>query len=310
MNKVLVLAEHHHGKILPSTYVAMGAAKQLAERFDVLYACQTDELAKELAKREGVNRVWVATHPRFSHLIAEDLAPILVTLSKDYTHLISAATSNGKNIMPRVAALLGVGQISDLTAILSEDIFIRPIYAGNAFQKVKSNDPIKILTVRATSFEAASECDQLAPIQPIPFAVVPDEKVQFKSEEMPDLERPELTVAKIVVAGGRGLKNADNFKLLESIADKLGAAIGATRAAVDAGFAPNDWQVVQTGKVVAPALYIAVGISGAIQHLAGMKDSKIIVAINQDPDAPIFQVADYGLVGDLFEILPALEKAI
>lgn len=310
MAKVLVIAEHHQGHIAPMVYATMGAAKQLAESFDVLYASDSDALASTLAKREGVKTVWVACHSCFSHLLAEDLAPLIVAMAKDYTHILAPADTFGKNLLPRVAALLGVAQISDLVAIKSEEIFTRPIYAGNALQTVQSHDSIKVMTIRPTAFEAIAESDQMAAIEMVSYPIVPTEKVRFKREEAPQLTRPELTAARIVVAGGRGLKSAENFKMIESLADKLGAAIGATRAVVDAGFVPNDWQVGQTGKVVAPMLYIAVGISGAIQHLAGMKDSKIIVAINQDPDAPIFQIADYGLVGDLFEILPAFEKAI
>lgn len=309
MTKVLVIAEQHHGQLAQATKVAITAATQLGKHCDVLLADETEQLAIQIAALQGVKTVWVITHARFKHVIAEDLAPIIVNTAKSYTHILAPATTFGKNLMPRVAAMLNVAQISDVISIGSEDTFIRPIYAGNAFQKVKSNDPIKVLTIRTTAFEATPEGNQ-ASIEALDVAVVPFEKVRFVSEETPELTRPELTSARIVISGGRGLKSADNFKMIESIADKLGAAIGATRAAVDAGFVPNDWQVGQTGKVVAPALYIAVGISGAIQHLAGMKDSKVIVAINKDPDAPIFQVADYGLVGDLFEILPELEKAI
>lgn len=310
MVKVLVIAEQHHGHIVPAVYATMGAAKQLAENFDVLYMSDNEALASTLAKREGVQTVWVANHSCFSHPLAEDVAPLIAAMAKDYTHILAPADTFGKNILPRVAAQLDVAQISEITAIKSAEIFTRPIYAGNAFQTVQSHDPIKVMTVRPTAFEAVSESTQIGAIQPVSYSIVPTEKVRFVSEEAPQLTRPELTAARIVVSGGRGLKSAENFKMIESLADKLGAAIGATRAVVDAGFVPNDWQVGQTGKVVAPSLYIAVGISGAIQHLAGMKDSKVIVAINQDPDAPIFQIADYGLVGDLFEILPALEKAI
>lgn len=310
MANVLVIAEQHRGEIAPAVYATMGAAKQLADNFDVLYASRSDALASVLAKREGVKTVWVANHPCFAHILAEDLAPLIVAMAKDYTHILAPADTFGKNLLPRVAACLNVAQISDLIAMKSETVFIRPIYAGNAFQTVESHDPIKVMTVRPTAFEAVAENAQTAEIKAVPYPIVPSEKVRFKGEEAPPLTRPELTSARVIVAGGRGLKSAENFKMIESLADKLGAAIGATRAVVDAGFVPNDWQVGQTGKVVAPTLYIAVGISGAIQHLAGMKDSKIIVAINQDPEAPIFQVADYGLVGDLFEILPALEKLI
>lgn len=310
MTKILVIAEHHNQLLSNATKVTIAAALQLGKQCDVFYASNNDGLAKTIALLQGVEKVWLSTHPRFSHLIAEDIAPLIVNLAKSYTHILAPATTFGKNLMPRVAAILNVAQVSEVTAIKSDNTFIRPIYAGNAFQTVRSHDPIKVLTVRTTAFEPVSESGEQAAIEVLSAPIVPFEKVQFKSEATPELTRPELTSARIVISGGRGLKSADNFKMIETLADKLGAAIGATRAAVDAGFVPNDWQVGQTGKVVAPALYIAIGISGAIQHLAGMKDSKIIVAINKDPDAPIFQVADYGLVGDLFEILPQLEKAV
>jgi electron transfer flavoprotein alpha subunit len=307
--KVLVIAEHHHGQLAQATKIAIAAAMKLSQTCDVLLADETDQLAAMIATLQGVETVKVITHSRFKHLIAEDLAPTIVSLATSYTHILASATTFGKNVLPRVAAKLNVAQISDVTAIESEDTFIRPIYAGNAFEKVRSKAPIKVMTIRTTAFDAVETGNQAA-IHALEMTIVPFDKVRFVSEATPELTRPELTSARIVISGGRGLKSADNFKMIESIADKLGAAIGATRAAVDAGFVPNDWQVGQTGKVVAPALYIAVGISGAIQHLAGMKDSKVIVAINKDAEAPIFQVADYGLVGDLFEILPEFEKAI
>lgn len=309
MIKVLVIAEHHHGQLSPATKATLGAALQLAKQYDVLYASAKNELAQTIASLQGIKTVFSIQHPRFAHILAEDLTPVIVSLAKNYTHILAPATTFGKNIMPRVAAKLNVAQFSDVSALESENVFIRPIYAGNALEKVRALDAIKVLTIRTTAFEAVQDGGQ-GRIEPLIDEIIPFEKTQFVQEETPELTRPELTSARIVISGGRGLKSAENFKMIESIADKLGAAIGATRAAVDAGFVPNDWQVGQTGKAVAPALYIAVGISGAIQHIAGMKDSKIIVAINKDPDAPIFQVADYGLVGDLFEILPQLEQLI
>lgn len=310
MEKVLIIAEHHHHQLAPSTKATLGAGKEIAAQCDVLLVGPDDRLAQEIAQHQHVNKVWTFTHPRFAHIVAEDLTKIILLLAAQYTHILAPATTFGKNMMPRVAALLDVSQISDVCAIESPDTFVRPIYAGNAFEKVRTSDAIKILTIRPTAFEMVDKGDKVAEIATLTGEFTPDERVQFKNEQAPQLERPELSAAKVVIAGGRGLKSAENFKLLEKLADKLGAAIGATRAAVDAGFVPNDFQVGQTGKVVAPQLYIAIGISGAIQHLAGMKDSKIIVAINKDKDAPIFQVADYGLVGDLFEILPQLEKAL
>ena len=309
-NKVLVIAEKHGTAVSKSTACAITAALQCGDACDVLLADVNDTLSQELASFIGVNTVWVITHERFAHILAEDLSPVIIELAKNYTHIVAPATTFGKNILPRVAACLDVAQISEVTGIENTDTFIRPIYAGNAYETVQSNDAIKIFTVRTTAFEAAEKDPARAPaakITPLDYKITPCEKIRFHSEAAPELTRPELTSASIVISGGRGLKSAENFKLIEKLADKLGAAVGASRAAVDAGFVPNDFQVGQTGKIVAPTLYIAVGISGAIQHLAGMKDSKIIVAINQDPDAPIFQVADYGLVGDLFTILPALE---
>ncbi len=310
MAKVLVIADHHRGNLAPSTKATIDAALKLAPECDVLLACDTDTLSKEIAQLKGVNTVLVSTHARFAHLLAEDLSSLIIAIANDYSHLLAPATTFGKNLMPRVAALLDVAQLSDVCAIEAEDIFTRPIYAGNAFEKVQSLDKVKVLTVRTTAFNAVEKSDTTAAIKALTNTLEINAQVVFSSEKTVELTRPELTAAKVVVSGGRGLKSSDNFKMIESLADKLGAAVGASRAAVDAGFVPNDFQVGQTGKVVAPALYIAVGISGAIQHLAGMKDSKVIVAINKDPEAPIFQVADYGLVGDLFTILPELEKAI
>ena len=253
----------------------------------------------------GVRRVLLADDAAYEHGLAENLAPLLVKLAEDYSHLLAPATTAGKNLMPRVAALLDVMQISDISAVVSPDTFVRPIYAGNALQTVQSKDPVKIITVRGTAFPPGAATGGSAPIE----TVAPTGEAglsQFVRAELSKSERPELTSARVIISGGRGMQSGDNFHLLEKVADKLGAAVGASRAAVDAGFVPNDYQVGQTGKIVAPELYIAVGISGAIQHLAGMKDSKVIVAINKDEEAPIFQIADYGLVGDLFKILPEL----
>ncbi len=306
MTKVLVLAEHHKGHLSPTTNITIGAALKIQSECDVLLVCDKDTVSEDIANLKGVNTVLVLTHPRFAHPIAEDVSQVLVECGKNYTHILAPATTFGKNVLPRVAAMLNVAQVSDVSSIEAPDIFVRPIYAGNAFEKVQSQDAIKVLTIRTTAFEASGETDSKATVTPLDFIFEPFAQVQFKGEQTPELTRPELTSAKIIVSGGRGLKSTENFKMIESLADKLGAAVGASRAAVDAGFVPNDFQVGQTGKVVAPSLYIAIGISGAIQHLAGMKDSKVIVAINKDPEAPIFQVSDYGLVGDLFTILPEL----
>ena len=268
--------------------------------------CQA--VAEAAAQIDGVAKVLVADNAAYKHQLAENTADLVLELAGDYSHVVAAATTTGKNFMPRVAALLDVAQVSDIIGVKSEDTFVRPIYAGNAIATVQSSDGKKVITVRAASFDAAgtSGSAEIAAID----VVKGSEKSDFVSAELTESERPELTAAEVVISGGRGMQNGDNFKLLEGIADKLGAAIGASRAAVDAGFVPNDMQVGQTGKIVAPQLYIAVGISGAIQHLAGMKDSKVIVAINKDEEAPIFQVADYGLVGDLFEVLPELESSL
>lgn len=310
MTKILVVAEHHKGTLAPSTKTTISGALALSEHCDVLLVCDEDLLSASIAKLQGVQTVWVLQHPRFAHILAEDIAPVVVELSKNYTHILAPATTFGKNFMPRVAAILDVAQISDVSTIEDENTFIRPIYAGNAFEKIRTLEKIKVITLRTTAFNAVGEGETQATVTLLQYALKPCEQVHFKSERTPELTRPELTSAKIVISGGRGLKSLENFKLVESLADKLGAAVGASRAAVDAGFVPNDFQVGQTGKVVAPNLYIAIGISGAIQHLAGMKDSKVIVAINKDSEAPIFQVADYGLVGDLFKIVPELEAAL
>lgn len=306
---ILVIAEHNNSGLKADTYKTVQAASLLGQDIHVLIAgLQCEKAASEASLMKGVTKVLHADHAAYAQQLAENVAALVVDLGQSYSHILAAATSNGKNMLPRVAALLDVAQISDITAIESADTFIRPIYAGNAIAKVTSADAIKVLTVRSSAFSSAGTGGQ-APIEQV--NVVTDAGVsRFISEELTKSERPELTAAKVVISGGRGLQNGENFALLDGIADKLNAAIGASRAAVDAGFVPNDMQVGQTGKIVAPDLYIAVGISGAIQHLAGMKDSKVIVAINKDPEAPIFQVADYGLVGDLFTILPELQAAL
>lgn len=310
MAKILVIAESHQGAMVPATLVAIAAAQRLGSGCDILYAADVDALSSVWASWEGVHKVRVLLHPRLVHIVAEDLAPVIVAMASEYTHILAAATTFGKNLLPRVAALLNVSPISDVVAIESESQYVRPIYAGNALQRVRSEDKIHVLTIRPTAFDPVQAAVTAASVESVAFPMNSDERIEFYSEEVPTLTRPELSAARIIVSGGRGLKSAEHFKIIESIADKLGAAVGATRAAVDAGWVPNDWQVGQTGKVVAPTLYMAIGISGAIQHIAGMKDSKIIVAINKDPDAPIFQIANYGLVGDLFEILPEFEKML
>ena len=301
---VLVLAEHDNKSIRKATLNAVAAAKKIGGDIHILVAGhQAGDAAKAAAQVAGVAKVLHADAAHLGEFLAESVAALVVSLAKSYSHILAPSTSNGKNIMPRVAALLDVQQISDITAVESADIFVRPIYAGNALATVKSKDPIKVITVRTTAFDAAGTGGS-ASVESI--SAPPDSGLSsFVSREVSKSERPELTAAKIIVSGGRGMANGENFKkVLEPLADKLGAAMGASRAAVDAGFVPNDWQVGQTGKIVAPDLYIAVGISGAIQHLAGMKDSRVIVAINKDEEAPIFQVADYGLVGDLFQLVP------
>jgi electron transfer flavoprotein alpha subunit len=306
----LLLAEHDNALLKEATAKALTAAKALGSDVDVLVAGEGCKAAAEgAAKLDGVRKVLIADTPLYGHQLAEPLAALLVSLAKDYDALVAPATTSGKNVMPRVAALLDVMQISDVLKVESPDTFERPIYAGNAVQTVRSTDAKKVITVRTAAFPAAGEGGS-APIEPVAAADDPALST-FVGEELSKLERPELTAAKVIISGGRAMQSRENFtKYIEPVADKLGAAIGASRAAVDAGYAPNDWQVGQTGKVVAPELYIAVGISGAIQHLAGMKDSKVIVAINKDEEAPIFQVADYGLVGDLFKVLPELAEEL
>lgn len=304
--KTLVIAEHDHQTIKPATLNLIAAAKKIGGSITLLVAGdQCHAAAAQAQQVSGVDAVLCADHASYHHQIAEPLAALVAQLGKDFTHIIAAASTNGKNFLPRVAALLDAQPLSDVTAIESADTFVRPIYAGNAFAKVRSADAIKVFTVRTTAFDPVASQGAQASLQKID--TFPAAKTaEFVGEELAKSDRPELTGARVVVSGGRGLQNSENFAMLAKLADKLGAAMGASRAAVDLGYVPNDMQVGQTGKIVAPDLYIAVGISGAIQHLAGMKESKVIVAINKDADAPIFQVADYGLVADLFEAVPQL----
>jgi electron transfer flavoprotein alpha subunit len=303
----LVIAEHDHQSLKGSTAHVVTAATAIGGEMHVLIAgANCAAAAAEAAKLDGVTKVLLVDSPALEHASAEDLTALVLGIAKNYSHILAPATTFGKNFLPRVAALLDVAQISDISAVISPDTFERPIYAGNAIAKVQSKDPIKVITVRGTAFPSAKAGGSEAPIEAATAPAASDLS-HFAGAELARSERPELTAARIIVSGGRGMQSGDNFKLLESLADKLGAAVGASRAAVDSGFVPNDYQVGQTGKIVAPELYIAVGISGAIQHLAGMKDSKVIVAINKDEEAPIFQIADYGLVGDLFQIVPALD---
>ncbi len=306
---ILVIGEHDNESLRPSTLNVVTAAKVLSDSVDILIAgsnCQG--AAEEAATVSGVARVLMADDPALADGLAENVAPLIQSIAQNYSHVLAPATTYGKNLLPRAAALLDVQQISDISSIESEDTFVRPIYAGNAMATVRSSDSLKLITVRTTSFEAADQAGS-SPIEAISGGV--DAQLStFAGEELTRSERPELTTADIIVSGGRGMQSSENFAMLEALADKLGAAVGASRAAVDAGYVPNDYQVGQTGKVVAPSVYIAVGISGAIQHLAGMKDSKIIVAINKDEEAPIFQVADYGWVADLFEAIPQLDSAL
>ena len=307
---ILVVAEHDNAALRPVTLNVVAAARAIGASFDILVAGRDcAAAAEEAAAVEGAAKVLLADAAAYEHALAENLAALVAELASGYDHVLAAHTTTGKNFLPRVAALLDTQMISDIIGVDGPDTFKRPIYAGNAIATVQSQDSRKVISVRGTGFDPAPATGGTASIEP----VVSEQDAgvsEFVSEEIAKSERPELTAASIVISGGRGMQSGDNFALLEGIADKLGAAIGASRAAVDAGFVPNDMQVGQTGKIVAPDLYIAVGISGAIQHLAGMKDSKVIVAINKDEDAPIFQVADYGLVADLFEALPALEAAL
>jgi len=305
----LVLLDHDASDIKQPARSAVAAALKLGE-VDVLVAGEHARKAAEAAARlPGVARVILADGPGYAHGLAEPLAALLVALAPGYSHLLAASTAYGKNVMPRVAALLDCQPISDIAAVIDADTFVRPIYAGNALATVRSSDARKVITVRAASFDPVASEGGAAAIEAAPAVALPTLS-RFLSSELSRSERPELTAARVVISGGRGMQAGENFKLLEPIAARLGAAVGASRAAVDAGFVPNDYQVGQTGKIVAPDLYVAVGISGAIQHLAGMKDSKVIVAINKDEEAPIFQVADYGLVGDLFVVLPELTKEL
>ena len=308
--KTLVIAEHDNASLKAATLNAVAAGGALGGDVDILVAgAGCGAAADAAAQVPGVSKVICADNAAYEHQLAENVSLLVAELGAGYDNLLAPSTANGKNIMPRVAALLDVGQISDILSVESADTFKRPIYAGNVIATVQSSDSKKVITVRTTAFDAVPAEGGSATIEAC--AAAHDAGVsQFIREEVAVSDRPELTSASVVISGGRGMQNGDNFSLLEGIADKLNAAIGASRAAVDAGFVPNDYQVGQTGKIVAPDLYIAVGISGAIQHLAGMKDSKVIVAINKDEDAPIFQVADYGLVADLFEALPELEAAI
>ncbi|ATJ82249.1 electron transfer flavoprotein subunit alpha/FixB family protein [Halomonas beimenensis] len=306
---ILVLAEHHDGQLAGATAHVVAAAQAIGGDIDVLVAGENvGAIAEAAARLDGVSKVRVADAAVYAHQLAEPMGELLAGLAGDYSHVLAAASTTGKNVLPRLAALKDVAQISEIIAVESADTFKRPIYAGNAIATVQSEDALKVITVRATAFDAVDETGG-ATVEAVE-ASVDNALSSFVGEELAESDRPELGAAKVVISGGRGMGSGENFKLLEGIADKLGAAIGASRAAVDAGFVPNDMQVGQTGKIVAPELYIAVGISGAIQHLAGMKDSKVIVAINKDEEAPIFQVADYGLVADLFEALPELEQKL
>ena len=315
---VLVLAEHDNRALKPATLNAVTAASEIVAKLSgaaggdvhILVAGKECRPVAEAATQvAGVAKVLLADDAAYEHGIAENLAPLVVKLAANYSYVLAPATTSGKNLMPRVAALLDVMQISDISAVEGPDTFVRPIYAGNALATVQSKDKIKIITVRGTAFAPAAATGGNAAIETIEKAEAPG-ITEFVGAELSKSERPELTSARIIISGGRGMQSGDNFHLLEKVADKLGAAVGASRAAVDAGFVPNDYQVGQTGKIVAPELYVAVGISGAIQHLAGMKDSKVIVAINKDEEAPIFQIADYGIVGDLFKILPELDEEL
>jgi electron transfer flavoprotein alpha subunit len=306
---VLVIAEHDGKQLKPGTANAVTAATQMGGDVTVLVAGhQCGDAAKAAAKLAGVKKVLHADAPHYSGFLAENMAALIVPLAAGYSHVVAPATGFGKNMMPRVAAQLDVQQISEISGVVSPDTFVRPTYAGNVIATVQSSDKIKVITVRGTGFDPAAEGGN-APVET--QAAGPDAGLsKFNGQELTKSARPELTAAKIIVSGGRGMGSGDNFKILEALADKLGAAVGASRAAVDSGFVPNDYQVGQTGKIVAPELYIAVGISGAIQHLAGMKDSKVIVAINKDAEAPIFAIANYWLVEDLFQAVPALTKEL
>ena len=307
---ILIVAEHDNVELKASVLNTVTAGHKLEMEIHVLVAGRDcSAVAESAAKLKGVSKVLVVDAEIYQHGLSEDVASLVVSMAPNYSHILAPATSFGKNVMPRVAAQLDVAQVSDIVAIEAENTFVRPIYAGNALATVVSSDAIKVLTVRTTGFDACATSDAPAAIDSIP-GLAGNNLSTLVSQELTKSARPELTAARVIVSGGRGMGSGENFALLEALADKLGAAVGASRAAVDSGFVPNDYQVGQTGKIVAPELYIAVGISGAIQHLAGMKDSKIIVAINKDEEAPIFQVADYGFVGDLFEAIPEFTNAI
>jgi electron transfer flavoprotein alpha subunit len=308
---ILVIAEHGNSTLHASTLNAIAAADEIGGDITVLVAGHEARAAADAAAQvAGVSKVLLADAPAYGDFLAEPLAALIVGLAQDYGHLMAPATTSGKNVMPRVAALLDMAQISDIAAVVSPDTFVRPVYAGNAMATVQSADPIKVITVRTTTFDPVAAEGGNAAVEEIAAAEDPGISSFVGREVSGGKDRPELTSARVIISGGRGMQKGDNFVLLEAVADKLGAAVGASRAAVDAGFVPNDYQVGQTGKIVAPELYVAVGISGAIQHLAGMKDSKVIVAINKDEEAPIFQVADYGLVADLFEAIPELSAEL
>ena len=307
---ILILAEHDNSELRPATLNAVTAAKELGGEIEILVAgFGCDAAANGASKIKGVTKILVADSDEYANALAENVATLVSNIAENYSHVLATATTSAKNIMPRVAALKDVQQISEISEVIDAETFVRPIYAGNAMATVKSPDSIKVITVRGTSFEAAQEEGGSAPIEKIE-ASGDAGLSQYIGSELSASERPDLTSARIVVSGGRGMQSGENFPIIEAVADKLGAAVGASRAAVDAGYVPNDYQVGQTGKVVAPDLYIAVGISGAIQHLAGMKDSKVIVAINKDEEAPIFQVADFGLVADLFKAVPELDDEL
>ena len=307
---VLIIAEHDNQALNGATLNAVTAAQAIGSDIDVLVAgSNCDAVAQATAQIAGIGKVLVADNAAYEHQLAENVAPLVAELATGYSHVLTPATTTGKNLAPRAAALLDAQPVSDISAVVSADTFERPIYAGNIIATVQNSDPIKVITVRGTAFDAAPATGGSAAVEAV-GAVHDSNLSSFVREEVAESDRPDLTAAGVVISGGRGMQNGDNFDMLYRIADKLGAAVGASRAAVDAGFVPNDMQVGQTGKIVAPELYIAVGISGAIQHLAGMKDSKYIVAINKDEEAPIFQVADYGLVADLFDVLPELEAQL
>ena len=307
---ILVIAEHAKGALAKATLTTIAAAAKIGTDIHVLLAgANLQSLAEELKQVAHVSKVLVLEQASLAHITAENLSPAIAALAKTHSHVLFPATTFGKNLAPRVSALLDVQMLSDIIAVDSADTFKRPIYAGNAIATVQSHDSIKVLTVRATGFDAVAASGGTASVESV-SADINASGVEFVGQELTVSERPELTAARVIISGGRGMQNGENFHLLDAIADKLGAAVGASRAAVDAGFVPNDYQVGQTGKIVAPELYIAVGISGAIQHLAGMKDSKVIVAINKDEEAPIFSVADYGLVADLFKVIPELSAEL